>query len=131
MACEVPYPVRNVVKATLVRSVLCRSAPLLRQDYVQAEAAELPVSVSKDADIGDTLKVAALVQHFRSRGHLVAQLDPLRRVPHGPWFGDVGVPSPWYGLATAILSTSRQNAIMLALRPVRRKTYRDLRLHQV
>ena len=46
-------------------------------------------------EASDTLKVAALVQRFRSRGHLVAQLDPLKRVAHGPWMEDVGVASPW------------------------------------
>ncbi|KAK9809577.1 hypothetical protein WJX73_003787 [Symbiochloris irregularis] len=36
----------------------------------------------------DSIKVAALVQLFRSRGHLSARLDPLERVAGGPWLGN-------------------------------------------
>ena len=60
---------------------------------MRQEHAELPVDL--EYEVSDTLKVAALVQCFRSRGHLGAQLDPLKRVAHGPWMEDVGVASPW------------------------------------
>ena len=56
-----------------------------------------PAALS-EPELADTLKVAALVQRFRQRGHLVAQLDPLRRVTYGPWLGDIGKASPWYTL---------------------------------
>lgn len=41
-------------------------------------------------DVEDTLKLAALIRRFRSRGHLVAQLDPLKRTAGGPWLGPIG-----------------------------------------
>lgn len=40
--------------------------------------------------VGDTLKLAACIRRFRSRGHLVSQLDPLGRTSGGPWLGPVG-----------------------------------------
>jgi hypothetical protein len=41
-------------------------------------------------EVSDTLKVAACLRRFRSRGHLVSQLDPLQRTPGGPWLGPIG-----------------------------------------
>jgi hypothetical protein len=41
-------------------------------------------------DLSDALKLAELIHRFRARGHLVAQLDPLRRCAGGPWVGPVG-----------------------------------------
>lgn len=41
-------------------------------------------------DVEDTLKLAAMIRRFRSRGHLVAQLDPLKRTAGGPWLGPIG-----------------------------------------
>lgn len=41
-------------------------------------------------DVGDTLTLAACIRRFRSRGHLVSQLDPLKRTPGGPWLGPIG-----------------------------------------
>ncbi|KAF6260765.1 thiamine diphosphate-binding protein [Scenedesmus sp. NREL 46B-D3] len=41
-------------------------------------------------DVEDTLKLAAHIRRFRSRGHLVAQLDPLQRTAGGPWLGPIG-----------------------------------------
>ena len=52
----------------------------------------LHVSVAADeslAEVADTLRVAAMVQEFRRHGHLVAQLDPLRRPARGPWLAEV------------------------------------------
>ncbi|KAK9810028.1 hypothetical protein WJX72_003602 [[Myrmecia] bisecta] len=46
-------------------------------------------------EVADTLKVAALVQTFRSRGHLAAQLDPLGRVRYGPWLSETGSATRW------------------------------------
>jgi hypothetical protein len=43
-----------------------------------------------DVHLEDTLRVVELIRRFRSRGHLVAQLDPLRRTPGGPWLGPIG-----------------------------------------
>ncbi|CAG9461158.1 unnamed protein product [Pedinophyceae sp. YPF-701] len=42
-----------------------------------------------DDDVADTLRVARLVESLRNRGHLVAQLDPLRRVQRGPWLEEL------------------------------------------
>eukprot|EP00879_Flechtneria_rotunda_P031152 GHRR01034006.1.p1 GENE.GHRR01034006.1~~GHRR01034006.1.p1 ORF type:complete len:719 (+),score=247.47 GHRR01034006.1:550-2706(+) len=47
-------------------------------------------SQSQLADIEDTLKLAACIRRFRSRGHLIAQLDPLKRTAGGPWLGPIG-----------------------------------------
>jgi hypothetical protein len=41
----------------------------------------------------DTFKVAELVRLFRSRGHLVARLDPLNRGQRGPWMKELGAAS--------------------------------------
>jgi 2-oxoglutarate dehydrogenase complex dehydrogenase (E1) component-like enzyme len=41
------------------------------------------------AEVADTLRLVQLLQAFRSRGHLVADLDPLQRA-RGPWFTDTG-----------------------------------------
>jgi hypothetical protein len=41
-------------------------------------------------DMSDTLTLAACIRRFRSRGHLVSQLDPLKRTPGGPWLGPIG-----------------------------------------
>eukprot|EP00878_Enallax_costatus_P032557 GHUV01035790.1.p1 GENE.GHUV01035790.1~~GHUV01035790.1.p1 ORF type:complete len:343 (+),score=85.48 GHUV01035790.1:708-1736(+) len=41
-------------------------------------------------DVEDTLKLAALIRRFRDRGHLIAQLDPLKRTAGGPWLGPIG-----------------------------------------
>lgn len=78
------------------------------QDCAVSDAA-VPGATAAEADIADTLKVAALAQLFRSRGHLVAQLDPLQRVSYGPWLGDIGIASPWYaqGLRTPLKLQTR------------------------
>jgi 2-oxoglutarate dehydrogenase complex dehydrogenase (E1) component-like enzyme len=67
-----------------------------------AVAAASPASVAlyKDAcssslasshfEMSDTLTLAACIRRFRSRGHLVSQLDPLQRTPGGPWLGPIG-----------------------------------------
>lgn len=77
---------------------MCRTCAALLQDDAYADRLQVPDAPSTEFEVADTLKVAALVQQFRSRGHLVAQLDPLRRVQFGPWCGDVAVYSPWLGL---------------------------------
>jgi hypothetical protein len=41
-------------------------------------------------EMSDTLTLAAAIRRFRSRGHLVSQLDPLQRIPGGPWLGPIG-----------------------------------------
>lgn len=41
-------------------------------------------------EMSDTLTLAACIRRFRSRGHLVSQLDPLHRTPGGPWLGPIG-----------------------------------------
>lgn len=41
-------------------------------------------------DMSDTLTLAACIRRFRCRGHLVSQLDPLKRTPGGPWLGPIG-----------------------------------------
>ncbi len=39
-------------------------------------------------EVADVLRVAGLVERFRREGHLLARLDPLGRVAHGPWMSD-------------------------------------------
>lgn len=56
-------------------------------DQSDRHAGQLPYT---DVEIQDTLKLVQLIQAFRTRGHLVAQLDPLRRTRGGPWLGPVG-----------------------------------------
>lgn len=65
--------------------------PLGSGVHAQAEV-ELQTS---EYEVCDTLKVIALVSHFRSRGHLVAQLDPLQRVPYGTWHKDGDAEAVW------------------------------------
>lgn len=43
-----------------------------------------------DREMNDMLKIAAAIRRFRSRGHLVSQLDPLQRTSGGPWLGPIG-----------------------------------------
>jgi 2-oxoglutarate dehydrogenase complex dehydrogenase (E1) component-like enzyme len=47
-------------------------------------------SASSHFEMSDTLTLAACIRRFRSRGHLVSQLDPLQRTPGGPWLGPIG-----------------------------------------
>lgn len=52
-----------------------------------------PNSITQSAHLSvveDTLKLAALLRRFRDRGHLIAQLDPLKRTGGGPWLGPIG-----------------------------------------
>lgn len=63
------------------------SSGVLAQAEVETQTPEYEVC--------DTLKVIALVSHFRSRGHLVAQLDPLQRVPYGTWHKDGDAEAVW------------------------------------
>ena len=64
------------------------------RQYSNSAPAEPPVnplsSIPLYVEVEDTLKLAALIRRFRSRGHLVAQLDPLKRTPGGPWLGPIG-----------------------------------------
>lgn len=39
------------------------------------------------AEVHDHTQVLTVLTQFRHRGHLLAQLDPLKRVPFGPWLG--------------------------------------------
>ena len=48
-------------------------------------------SAPANAEVADTLRLVQLLQAFRGRGHLAANLDPLRRT-RGPWFTDSGAP---------------------------------------
>lgn len=48
----------------------------LRRSYSSAASSE---------EVADTLRLVRLLQAFRSRGHLAADLDPLKRQA-GPWF---------------------------------------------
>ena len=52
-----------------------------------------------EAQLADTIKIVSLIQRFRSKGHLTAQLDPLKRVAYGPWMADIGISSPWCALS--------------------------------
>jgi hypothetical protein len=47
-------------------------------------------SLIADREMSDMLKIAACIRRFRSRGHLVSQLDPLERTAGGPWLGPIG-----------------------------------------
>lgn len=49
-----------------------------------------------EQDVRDTVKVAGLVGDFRVRGHLCANLDPLRRTKSGPWLSEVPCNQPRY-----------------------------------
>ena len=44
-------------------------------------------STANSEEVADTLRVVRLLQAFRSRGHLAADLDPLKRQA-GPWFSE-------------------------------------------
>ena len=48
-----------------------------------------------ESQTADTIKIVGLIQQFRCKGHLTAQLDPLQRVEYGPWMADIGIQSPW------------------------------------
>jgi len=43
-------------------------------------------SSASSEEVADTLRMVRLLQAFRSRGHLAADLDPLRRQASGPFF---------------------------------------------
>lgn len=64
-----------------------------------AQCADAEAGQSVEDEVADTLQVAALVNRFRQEGHLLAQLDPLGRVPHGPWMTDSPgwTPESWCG----------------------------------
>lgn len=47
-------------------------------------------SLLAETEMSDMLKIAACIRRFRSRGHLVSQLDPLKRTAGGPWLGPIG-----------------------------------------
>lgn len=68
------------------------SQPQLQQQRRAASsgASSSSVDVPHLVDVQDSLRLATLLRRFRSRGHLVAQLDPLRRTSAGPWLGPVG-----------------------------------------
>ena len=56
---------------------------------------EQETAASLEHRMADTIKIVALIQKFRCKGHLTAQLDPLKRVAYGPWMADIGISSPW------------------------------------
>ena len=39
-------------------------------------------------EVEDAMKIASLIERFRHRGHLCANLDPLGRVQRGPWMSE-------------------------------------------
>lgn len=39
-------------------------------------------------EIEDAVKIASLIERFRHRGHLCANLDPLQRAQRGPWMSE-------------------------------------------
>ena len=51
---------------------------------------------SVESQVADTIRIVNLIHKFRCKGHLTAQLDPLKRVAYGPWMADIGISSPWY-----------------------------------
>jgi 2-oxoglutarate dehydrogenase complex dehydrogenase (E1) component-like enzyme len=70
---------------------VCRCRPIAQQGLPDAVGA-----ISVEEEVANTLKIVALINRFRSRGHLVAQLDPLKRGRGlGPWMADAGVNTPW------------------------------------
>ncbi len=67
------------------------AAVALRRCLIGVAARTLSTSSARppqQASHSDVLSLAALVNAFRSRGHLYARLDPLRRVPRGPWLAE-------------------------------------------
>lgn len=96
----------SVAQRTVVLLVtmlyLLRSTPGVLQNCAEAVPTASSLGQPAEVELADSLKIVALVQQFRSRGHLVAQLDPLRRVAYGPWFGDIGVASPWCEVGFAV-----------------------------
>ena len=83
-------PSRPLIILLLKSQAFCRAFYVLA---AQAEEAEpLPHShdhsIDAQLEISDTIKVAALINKIKSRGHSVAQLDPLRRVKYGPWMAE-------------------------------------------
>jgi hypothetical protein len=69
--------------------------PILSSRYYSPSTLEHPASTPPSStpvsvEVEDSLKLAVLIRRFRSRGHLVAQLDPLKRTPGGPWLGPIG-----------------------------------------
>ena len=63
-----------------------------------------------EAQLADTIKIVSLIQKFRNKGHLAAQLDPLKRVAYGPWMADIGICSPWYFLSSSCIGQAQINA---------------------
>lgn len=61
----------------------------LHNQGVSSSNASSRLAVSH-SEMSDTLTLAACIRRFRSRGHLVSQLDPLQRIPGGPWLGPIG-----------------------------------------
>ena len=51
-------------------------------------------SAASSEEVADTLRLVRVLQAFRSRGHLAADLDPLKRQA-GPWLKE-GVHIPEY-----------------------------------
>lgn len=76
---------QNVLFGRGAGAIACESGPYLDSDTSGFEQ-----------DIRDTVKVAALVGDFRVRGHLCADLDPLRRTKSGPWLSEVPCNQPRY-----------------------------------
>lgn len=50
-------------------------------------------------EVEDAVKIASLIERFRHRGHLCANLDPLGRVPRGPWMSEVPMKAARYELS--------------------------------
>jgi len=70
------------------------SSRFIHRNWPRSYSKVVSVSETKLPDknygeIQDALRVASLVGSFRSKGHLVALLDPLGRVERGPWLEEV------------------------------------------
>ena len=104
MTSKLVSDIRDLTKPKLIsESSGCRKgAEHFRRSFVRRQSclgvhAQAEVDTpAVDYEVCDTLKVIALVQHFRSRGHLVAQLDPLQRVPYGTWPKDGEAQTNWW-----------------------------------
>ena len=49
---------------------------------------DAPAKEDVQAEVEDAVKIASLIERFRHRGHLCANLDPLQRVLRGPWMSE-------------------------------------------
>jgi hypothetical protein len=80
-----PEHLQTSMTLALCRVYASQAAPLPAQEARGSNMREQLSAAALEDELHDHRKFFALLSLFRRRGHLIADLDPLRRGSRGPW----------------------------------------------